>query len=70
MISRFYTFIIIFLPFVFSFSFAGNLNVLAFIGGVFFILISVGIFITVMCFASRKRIQRHSMRNSDKRRGK
>ncbi|XP_055294991.1 insulin-like growth factor-binding protein complex acid labile subunit isoform X2 [Sitodiplosis mosellana] len=39
----------------------GNLNVLAFLGGVFFILISLGIFITVVCFAGRKR---HNRQNS------
>lgn len=49
----------------------GNLNVLAFIGGVFFILTSIGIFITVVCFAGRKRRNRQtSLRGSDKKRGK
>lgn len=50
---------------------AGNLNVMAFIGGVFFILISIGIFTTVVCYAGRKRRQRlNSQHDSDKKRGK
>ena len=56
-----------------SFSFTGNLNVLAFLGGVFFILISLGIFITVVCFAGHKRRnRRNSVRSNsggDKKRG-
>lgn len=44
---------------------------LAFIGGVFFILISIGIFTTVVCYAGRKRRNRlNSQRDSDKKRGK
>lgn len=43
---------------------------LAFLGGVFFILISLGIFITVVCFAGRKRHNRqNSVRTADKKRG-
>lgn len=45
---------------------------LAFLGGVFFILISLGIFITVVCFAGHKRRnRRNSVRSNtgDKKRG-
>lgn len=48
------------------FPFAGNINVLAFLGGIIFILVAVIIFITVICFASRGRNRRANSRNYTK----
>lgn len=51
-------------------SYLGNLNVLAFIGGVFFIIISLGIFVTVVCFNGKRRNQCNSVSAASKKRGK
>lgn len=48
----------------------GNLNVLAFIGGVFFIIISLGIFVTVVCFNGKRRNQCNAVSTANKKRGK
>lgn len=54
----------------FSLLYPGNLNVLAFIGGVFFIIISLGIFVTVVCFNGKRRNQCNSVGSANKKRGK